>query len=130
LVVAEHHVELGPVLLDEVVLERQCFAFVAYYNSFEIGDLPRQRTCLGVNPARFQEVRSDTAAQVARLANVKHRPAGILEEIHARTFRKLRGFFAGFHGNSWQLSVISYQFSVKKTKFKICTRSLRIRAVG
>ena len=70
LVVAEHNVELGAILLDEVILERQGFAFVAYDNGFEISNLPRQRTGLGIDPARFEEVGTHAAAQVARLADV------------------------------------------------------------
>src|SRR5206468_3820635 len=58
----------------------------------------RQRAGLGINPARFEEVGTHAAAQVARLANIKDLLARILEEIDARTFGKLRGFFAGFHG--------------------------------
>ena len=51
LVVAKDDVELRPVLLDEIVFERQGFAFVANQNGFQLGDLPRQRAGLRVDPA-------------------------------------------------------------------------------
>src|SRR6267378_6334135 len=100
LVIAKYDVEFRAILLDEVVFERQRFALVAYDNGFEVGDLARQRTGFGVHPTRFEKVGTHAAAQVARFADVKDVVTGIFEEIDARTFRKLRGFFAGFHGHS------------------------------
>ena len=103
LVIAKQDVEFRPIFLDEVVLERQGFAFVADDNGFQVGNLAGQRAGLGVNPARLREVGAHATAQVARLANIQHGPAGVLEEIRAGAFGKLRGFFAGLHGNSYKL---------------------------
>ena len=57
LVIPQHHVKFGPVLLDKIVFERQSFARVVHQNGFKIGNLPGQRTGFCINPARFQKIR-------------------------------------------------------------------------
>ena len=82
LVVAQQHVELGLVLLDEVVFEREGFFFVVDDDVLDVGDFAHERAGLGVLPVGFEEVRAHAASQGARFAYVENRAARVLEEVH------------------------------------------------
>ena len=97
LVVAQQDVELRLVLLDEVVFERQRFAFVVHDDVIEVGDFADQRTGLGVGPARLQEIGTDARAQRSGLADVEDCAQGVLEQVHPGLGGQGRGFVFEFH---------------------------------
>ena len=85
-------------MLDEIIFEREGFAFVGDDDGFEVGDFAGERSGFGVGPARFEKVGANTIAEGARLADVNDVAAGVFEQVDAGAFRKLRGLFFGFHG--------------------------------
>src|SRR5580704_6679462 len=99
-VVAKNDIELGAILLDEIVFERKSFALVAHEDGFDVGDFTGERTGLGVDPAGLEKIGTHAAAQGTRLADIEHGAGGVFEEVDAGTFWKERGYFSGFHGNS------------------------------
>src|SRR5208283_3220498 len=99
LIVAKDDVELGLVLLDEIVFEGEGLALVGNDDGFEVGDFPGQRAGFGVGPARLQEVGTHTVAQGTCFTHIDDGAAGVLEEVHAGLFGEQSGFFAGFHAD-------------------------------
>src|SRR5580704_6876446 len=65
-VVAKKDIELGAVLLDEIVFECESFALVADEDGFEVGDFAGEGTGFGIDPARLEKIGTHAAAQGAR----------------------------------------------------------------
>src|SRR5690242_17896488 len=97
LVVAEQDIELGLILLDEIIFEREGFAFVIHNDVIHIGNFAHQRAGFGVGPARFQKIRAHAGAQGAGLADIQGRPQGVLKQIDTGIPGKIGDFFAEFH---------------------------------
>ena len=97
LVVAQHDVEFGLVLLDQVVFEGQSLALVVNDNAFNVGNFEGERAGFGIGPARLEKVRAHTVAKRARFAYVNDRCSSVPEQVDARGIQQLCGFFAGFH---------------------------------
>ena len=71
LVIPQQHVEFRLILLDEVIFERQGFAFVVDDDVIDIGDFAHQRAGLCIRPSRFEKVGAHARAQRAGLADVQ-----------------------------------------------------------
>ena len=78
-VIPKHDVELRTVLLDEIVFERERFSFVADENGFEVGDFAGKRAGFCVDPARFEKIRADAAAERRSFPDIKHVARGVFE---------------------------------------------------
>src|SRR5690242_673273 len=70
-VVAQYHIELRAVFLDQIVFERERFASIADENRFQIRYLSRERSCLGIDPARLEKIGTYAAAQRCRFADIE-----------------------------------------------------------
>ena len=92
LVVAQQDIEFRLVLLDQTVFQRQGLALVVHDDVIEVRDFPHQRAGLGVQPARFQEIRFHAIAQGTRFPDVQNVSQGVLEQIDARLRGKAGGF--------------------------------------
>ena len=108
LVVPQHDVELGTILLDEIVFESERFAFVADENGFEVGDFAGERTGFRVHPARFEKIGAHAAAQRRGFADIEHIAASVLEQVDAGAFGKQTRLFLGV---PWECSA---EFMLKR----------------
>ena len=98
LVVAQHHVEARPVLLDEVVLEHQRFDFGARDRDFDARDGAHHRDGLAVVRAAALEVARDAALQVARFADIDDRAGRVEHAVDAGPMRQVREHGRGIEG--------------------------------
>ena len=83
LVVAQQNVIARLLLLDEVVFERQRFAFVGDGDVLDIDCLAKQAAGLGIFGGAVEEVGAHPGAQVLGLADVNDLALGVLVEIYA-----------------------------------------------
>ena len=90
LVVAQHHVEAWPMLLDEVVLEHQRFDFRARDGDLDSGDAADHRDGFRVVRAATLEVARHAALQISRLADVDHLAPSVEHAVDARLVRQVR----------------------------------------
>ena len=96
-VVAQQDVEARLLLLDEVILKRQRFFIIGYYDVVNVDGLADQRPGFRVLPAAFVEVGPDARAQVLRLAYVDDFAFGVLVQIHAGGRRDGADFLGKIH---------------------------------
>ena len=96
-VVPKHDVELRVVLLDEIILEGESFAFVGDDDGFEVGNFANERAGFCVGPAGFEDVGADATAERVGFSDVDDVASGVFEEIDAGFFGQLRGLFFGVH---------------------------------
>ena len=97
LIVAQQHVKLGLVLLNEIIFERQSFALVVHHNRFDVGHHLHQSVRAGMGLTRVGEIGAHPGTQRPSLADVHHRRAGIAEEVHSGLQRKIAEFFFESH---------------------------------
>ena len=103
LVVAQHHVEARPVLLDEVVLEHQRFDFRARDRDFDTGNGAHHRDGLAIVRAAALEVARDAALQVARFADVEDRAGRVEHAVDTRSMREVRKHRRAIEGSGRRL---------------------------
>ena len=83
LVVPEHDVVPGTVLLDEIVLEQQGLGFGMGGRHFDGDRVLHERAGFGRQLLGRAEIAGDALLQIARLADVEHLTADIEHAIHA-----------------------------------------------
>ena len=80
-VVEKTDVEFWLILLDEIIFEREGFAWVGEDDGIEIGDFAGERAGFCVHPAGFEEVGTDAAAEGGGFADIEDRACGVFEEV-------------------------------------------------
>jgi hypothetical protein len=85
-------------LLDKVVLEGEGFLLVADEDGFEVGNFARERAGFGVDPARLEEVGTNTAPEGGGFADVENSAGRVFEQVDAGRIGEQIGDFFGFHG--------------------------------
>ena len=83
LVIPEHDVVAGPVLLDEVALQDEGFPARGGEDHVHLGHFLEHQGGLGVVLLRGLEVGSQAVLQVHRFPDVEHPAAGVLEQVDA-----------------------------------------------
>jgi len=100
-VIAQQHIEARLLLLDEIIFKRQRLFFVVHHNVVNVHRLAHQRAGFSLVIGAFYKVIAHPGAQVLGLANVNHRPLGVLVQIHARPHRQSTDFLSQVHFNYW-----------------------------
>ena len=89
-VVDEHRVVLGPVLLNEIVLENQCLELGIRDNVLEVRNLADHALDLRPAPDNFLlKIRAHAVVQILRLADVENRVLRIVHDVNAGLLREL-----------------------------------------
>jgi hypothetical protein len=88
-VVAQQNVVARFPLLDQIVLERQCFLLVVDMDVIDFARFADQRSGLRIGQAIVIEITAHTCAQIFGFADIQYGSVGVLVEINAWKGRQL-----------------------------------------
>ena len=82
LVVPQKHIELGLILLDQIILKRQCLAFIVDHDVIEIGNFAHQRACFRIRLIGLEKIRPHPRPQRSCFPDIENFPERVLEQVH------------------------------------------------